>query len=76
MADGGVIKEFLVGLGWSINRSSQRSFEAALEESKKAALALTASLTGVVAAVAKVAQSYEQLEYASQRAQCTVAGMQ
>ena len=76
MADGGVIKEFLVGLGWSINRSSQRSFEAALEESKKAALALTASLTGVVAAVAKVAQSYEQLEYASQRAQSTVAGMQ
>ena len=76
MAESGVIKEFLVGLGWSINRSSQRSFEAALEESKKAALALTASLTGVVAAVAKVAQSYEQLEYASQRAQSTVAGMQ
>lgn len=76
MAESGVIQEFLVGLGWRINRSSQRSFEAALEESKKAALALTASLTGVVAAVAKVAQSYEQLEYASQRAQSTVAGMQ
>ena len=76
MAESGVIKEFLVGLGWSINRSSQRSFEAALEDSKRAALALTATLTGVVAAVAKVAQSYEQLEYASQRAQSTVAGMQ
>lgn len=76
MADGGVIKEFLVGLGWKIDKSSQRGFEAALEESKKAALALTATLTGVVAAVAKVAQSYEQLEYASQRAQSTVAGMQ
>lgn len=76
MADGGVIKEFLVGLGWKIDKSSQRGFEAALEDSKKAALALTATLTGVVAAVAKVAQSYEQLEYASQRAQSTVAGMQ
>lgn len=76
MADGGVIKEFLVGLGWKIDKSSQRGFEAALEDSKRAALALTATLTGVVAAVAKVAQSYEQLEYASQRAQSTVAGMQ
>lgn len=76
MADGGVIKEFLVGLGWKIDKSSQRGFEAALEDSKKAALALTATLTGVVAAVAKVAQTYEQLEYASQRAQATVAGMQ
>lgn len=76
MADGGVIKEFLVGLGWKIDKSSQRGFEAALEDSKRAALALTATLTGVVAAVAKVAQSYEQLEYASQRAQSSVAGMQ
>lgn len=76
MADGGVIKEFLVGLGWKIDKSSQRGFEAALEDSKKAALALTATLTGVVAAVSKVAQSYEQLEYAPQRAQSTVAGMQ
>lgn len=76
MADSGVIKEFLVGLGWKIDKSSQRSFEAALEDSKRAALGLVATLTGVVAAVAKVAQSYEQLEYASQRAQSTVAGMQ
>ena len=76
MAESGVIQEFLVGLGWRINRSSQRDFETALEESKQAAVALTASLTGIIAAVSKVAQSYEQLEYASQRAQATVAGMQ
>lgn len=76
MADAGVIREFLVGLGWKINKSSQRDFEEALDTSKKAALALTASLTGVVAAVSAVAQSYERLEYAAQIAKSSVAGMQ
>ncbi len=76
MADAGVIKEFLVSLGWQVNRASQRDFDKAIEDSRKTALALTAALTGVVAAVSKVAQAYEQLGYSAQRAQSTVSGMQ
>ncbi|MCG4261374.1 hypothetical protein K6W36_12440 [Acetobacter senegalensis] len=76
MAEAGVIREFLVSLGWNIKRDDQRQFEDALATTKRAALALTATLAGVVAGVAKVAQSYEQMNYAAQRAQSSVGGMQ
>ena len=76
MADAGVIKEFLVGLGFKINQKGQRDFKEALDGAQKAALGLIAGLSAVVAAVGKVAQSYEQLGYASERAQSSVSGMQ
>jgi len=76
MADAGILKEFLVSLGWSVDRTGQRQFEEAVAGAQKAALGLAGVLTGIVASVAKVAQSYEQLYYASQRAQSSATGMQ
>jgi len=76
MADAGILREFLVSLGWSVDRTGQRQFEEAVAGAQKAAFALAGALTGIVASVAKVAQSYEQLYYASQRAQSSATGMQ
>ncbi len=143
MADGGVIKEFLVGLGWKIDTAGQRRFNKGINDAGKTveglgsslkliteilismyekmgdvtaeayhfrqelnglnketdgaarvtkrasvswsearaniiayAAGAAASVTAIVAYTAKTAQSYEALEYASQRAQSTVAGMQ
>lgn len=76
MASSSVIQEFLVGLGWKIDEQGQQRFIEALETVKKTALAVTASFMGVVVAVSKVAESYNQLEFSSDRAQSTVAGMQ
>lgn len=76
MADAGVIKEFLVSLGWAVDRQGQQKFDDALAGAKTAALALGATLAGVVASVGKVAQAYEQMGYAAQRAQSSVSGMQ
>ncbi|NHN93443.1 phage tail tip lysozyme [Acetobacter sicerae] len=76
MADAGVIKEFLVSLGWAVDRQGQQKFDDAIAGAKTAALALGATLAGVVASVGKVAQAYEQMGYAAQRAQSSVSGMQ
>lgn len=76
MAEAGVIREFLVSLGWSVDRAGEQRFEQALKGAQTAALAVVGSLTGIVASVAKVAQSYEQLYYSSQRAQSSAQGMQ
>lgn len=76
MADAGVIKEFLVSLGWAVDRQGQQKFDDAIAGAKTAALALGATLASVVASVGKVAQAYEQMGYAAQRAQSSVSGMQ
>jgi hypothetical protein len=70
------IQDFLVSLGYSVKGSEERQFTEALNRSKVAALATAAALAGVVAAVAKVAESYEQLFYASQRMGASVANIQ
>ena len=61
------LDSFLVKLGFSIDGASERRFQQAAERARLAALAVTAALTGVVVAVAKVAGEYEQLYYQTQR---------
>ncbi len=70
------IQEFLVGLSWKLDENSQRKFSDALVGGKVAAVALAGALTGLVATIAKVAEGYEQLYYASQRTGATAGNMQ
>ena len=70
------VQEFLVALGWSIKGSEERAFSQALDRSKVAALALSATLVGLVATIAKVAEGYEQLFYQSQRVGASVENIQ
>ncbi|KAA2237669.1 phage tail tape measure protein [Salinarimonas soli] len=66
-----VIKEFLVGLGFKIDESSRRRFtegvDRATEQVKTLAVAAAATAAAVTAAVVKMAESFDQLYYASQR---------
>ena len=71
-----VIQSFLVALGFTVKQDQQRQFTNALAGAKTAALALAASLTGVVATIAKVAEGYEALYYQSQRVGAAVQNIQ
>ena len=70
------IQDFLIGLGYEVDQAQQRRFQEALVQARAGALALAASLAGVVAAVEKVASSYEKLLYASQRIGASVSKIQ
>lgn len=70
------IQEFLVALSYKMDGSSERRFTESLAKAKVAALALGATLTGLVATIEKVAAGYEQLYYQSQRVGASVANIQ
>ncbi len=70
------IQEFLVALGYKVKQSEEQNFQRSLANAKTAALALGATLTGLVATIAKVAQGYEALYYQSQRVGSSVGNIQ
>ncbi|MGI4851693.1 MAG: phage tail tip lysozyme, partial [Janthinobacterium lividum] len=76
MAAENVISSFLVALGYTVKADEERRFVDSLAKAKVAALALGATLTGLVATIAKVAEGYEQLYYQSQRVGASVANIQ
>jgi tail lysozyme len=65
------IREFLVGLGFSVNESQQRNFVGALESATLKANLLATAIEDmartVVGKVSAVAETFEQLYYQSQR---------
>lgn len=69
MAD--TIKEFLVGLGFSVDQSSQAKFEKALKSAEKSALALGAAIAAaaaaISAAVVKMSSDFDNLYWQSQK---------
>ncbi|MCE2563383.1 phage tail tip lysozyme [Komagataeibacter sp. FNDCF1] len=75
MPDANVLQEFLVSLGWDVDQRGGDRFRDQLKSIKIGAITVTAALTGLAAAVAKTAQTYEQMHYASQRAQSSVTNM-
>jgi len=76
MADAGVIREFLVSLGWQVDQRGQKQFEDALKGAQRVALGVTAALAGVTAAVVKTADAYSRMGYEAQNAMSSVSGMQ
>ena len=80
MADATVIREFLVKLGWRIDQGSRRDFDDVLTTTTlrlaKLAASVEAAAMAVVAGVAKMASSMEQLYFVSQRTGATVQGLQ
>jgi hypothetical protein len=74
------LKEFLVSLGFKIDEPGLAKFETALGRATARAVnlgsAVAATATAVGIAVAKVAEHFEDLYWAAQRTDNTVAGMQ
>ncbi len=72
MAESGVIREFLVSLGFKIDRGSQQTFVSALEGATTKVVRLAGAVEGMAATVAigvsRFAENLEQLYFASQRA--------
>ncbi|CUJ98322.1 Uncharacterised protein [Achromobacter sp. 2789STDY5608615] len=79
-ASADVIKEFLVGLGFKIDEKGQKRFVdtigAATVQAVALGAAITAAATAVVAGVAKISDSLEQLYFASQRSKASVETIQ
>lgn len=79
-ASADVIKEFLVGLGFKIDEKGQKRFVDTIGAATVQAVALgaatTAAATAVVAGVAKMSDSLEQLYFASQRSKASVESIQ
>lgn len=79
-ASADVIKEFLVGLGFKIDEKGQKRFVDTIGAATVQAVALgaatTAAATAVVAGVAKISDSLEQLYFASQRSKASVETIQ
>lgn len=74
------LKEFLISIGFSVDAGSEARFTAAIAGATLKAIELGASAeaaaTAVVAMVAKIAGSMEQLYYASQRTHASVENIQ
>ncbi|CAB3952688.1 hypothetical protein [Achromobacter piechaudii] len=79
-ASADVIKEFLVGLGFKIDEKGQKRFVDTIGAATAQAVALgaatTAAATAVVAGVAKISDSLEQLYFVSQRSKASVESIQ
>lgn len=64
---GEVIKEFLVGLGFGVNESDLKKFNAAIDSAYKRvgliAAAITASAAGIFAGVTQISEGFEQMGY-------------
>ncbi|MBC0852637.1 hypothetical protein [Pantoea stewartii] len=75
-----VIKDFLISLGFQVDESGARKFDATIANTTLQAVKLGASVEAaafsVVAYAAKVASSLDSLYWASQRTGATVAGIQ
>lgn len=71
-----VIQEFLVELGWSVNKEGQKAFSDALAGARKTALGLAAGLAAVAAAVVSTADAYSRMGYEARNAGSSVSGMQ
>ena len=73
------IKEFLVGLGFKIDESSQRKFISVVEGISKSMAALGVAVEGaaigVVAAIDKISRGFEDLYFISQRSGASVANI-
>jgi hypothetical protein len=78
MAD--TIREFLVGIGFKVDQSSERQFAAAMEGAVLKANLLAAAIEDMAKTVAgkvgEVAEHFEQLFYQSSRVGSSVAGIQ
>lgn len=65
------IREFLVGLGYKVDTSSEAKFKRSVETATKAvnamALSLVAATTAVSAAITKIAANFDDLYWSSQR---------
>lgn len=76
MADGAVIREFLVSLGYKVDKGSERQFErgleAATEGAKRLGEAVAATAAAVAAGVTAMASKLEGLYYASRRTGASV----
>lgn len=76
MADAGILKEFLVALGFSVDETKLKRFEKGIDNATKMvgkfALGLEAMATAAEVAVVKVSTQFENLYYASQRLGDTV----
>ncbi|MGA9606998.1 MAG: lytic transglycosylase domain-containing protein [Rouxiella badensis] len=74
------IKDFLVSLGFQVDDTGARKFEAVLAgttlQAVKMATAVEAAALSVVAYTAKIASGLDNLYWASQRTGATVAGIQ
>jgi len=70
------IKEFLVGLGYKVDGSSEAKFTRSIESATKSVIALGTILTGVAvattAAVTKIARGFDEIYYMSQRTNASV----
>lgn len=75
-----VIKDFLISLGFQVDESGARKFDATIAKTTlqavKLGAAVEAAAFSVVAYAAKVASSLDSLYWASQRTGATVAGIQ
>ncbi|MCW1832037.1 hypothetical protein OLZ33_08485 [Pantoea ananatis] len=75
-----VIKDFLISLGFQVEESGARKFDATIAnttlQAVKLGAAVEAAAFSVVAYAAKVASSLDSLYWASQRTGATVAGIQ
>lgn len=79
MAAQEVIKEYLVKLGFVINKTEQKNFEGGLVDTTKIVSVLSKTLVAAAAAVAavatKFASSMDQLYYSSQKASSSAANL-
>jgi hypothetical protein len=79
MSDSGVLREFLVRLGFSVDAASMKKFEASVESVtksvKEVGIGVAAAATGIVAGVKIISSQMENLYYASQRTGATVGNI-
>ncbi|WP_427183526.1 hypothetical protein ACL598_16805 [Bordetella bronchialis] len=79
-ADSDVIKEFLVSLGFKVDKKGQKDFVDWVVDATVTITALgtatAAAATAVVAGVARISDSLEQLYFASQRSKASVESIQ
>lgn len=69
------MQEFLVSLGWQVDKEGQRKFTEALASARKVAEGVAAALAGVGAAVVATADAYSRLAYEARNAQSSASGI-
>lgn len=79
MADSNILREFLVKIGYSVDRSSQRDADASIESTTKYVGRLSTTATAMGAAVAygvgKAVNELSKLGYTSERTRSSVGGL-
>lgn len=79
MADENVLREYLVSLGWKVDEAGKKRFDGALGSAGKTAAAvaagLTAAATAIAATVIKIASGFDDLYFAAQRTNTSVANI-